>query len=132
MSSSDHLTISEVQSIASDDNDIEAKLVNNKQFLLDNGLYIPDRYYVRMVQTGLIDQFIKLINDVNQERKLLKFLELKQEVEDEDFREQNENLKTTRQNSSSNPLEPVFYDPELDDEMRPGTTYFTKSFYGSD
>lgn len=130
-SSSTTTTKTETQLTASDDNEIEKKLIDNKQFLSDNGLSIPDRYYVRMAQTGLIHHLMKLIKNVNQEQKFLRLLEMKH-LEDEEIREQNEFVKKYCTSGNSVRPEPVFYDPEEDNEIRPGTTYFGKSFYGSD
>ncbi|CAF1508662.1 unnamed protein product [Rotaria magnacalcarata] len=42
-------------------------LVDIKEFLNNNGFYIPEQYYQRMVTTGLINQIVSLIEDVNRE-----------------------------------------------------------------
>ena len=52
--------------------DVEAEFEKSeyqKKLLKDNFIYIPEQYYRYIVKCGLINDLVKIINDVNEEEE---------------------------------------------------------------
>ena len=130
----------------------EHDLIDDRKIFHDHNIYIPERYHIRMMKDGLIDQIIKIINEVEDEQHLLTVLNRKLKHEDQEEEEEENNddhiddnnekyiqindfeqvyvsIETNAMDSTS-----IFFDTDEhgNEDFSPGYTYFTKSFYEYD
>ncbi|CAF1468328.1 unnamed protein product [Rotaria sordida] len=144
-------SISSSSSIASSvssliDDQVE-RLVNEhyKEILDKSQIIIPDRYYTRMIETGLIDSLIELIKetDKTEEQITSNQSNLKRQYE-QNTEQNNDNNECIKRNkiekqecvstqTNDIDLEPIFVDHDYlennNGELAPGYTYFTQTFY---
>jgi uncharacterized protein (UPF0305 family) len=126
------------------DTERETKMMHIRQVFRENCLYIPERYFIQMIEAGLTDQMVTIINDVNRQATTLTSSNLKRRWDetddndhDGDVQQYGQPKKLKQQHISiqtTTDPEPIFYDPDdpLFEDFTPGHTYFTKSFYAPD
>ena len=116
------------------------EMIDKRQIFHDNYIYIPERYFLRMIQTGLANQLVKVIYDINCEQNSLELYDCKRRSEHIDHGKIEPDIqpkKKFKEDVSTHTtldFQPIFFGPNEDsyEESHPGYTYFTKSFYGSD
>jgi hypothetical protein len=94
-----------------------------------------------MVEVGLADQMVTIINDVNCQERTLPLSNLKrrwEETDDDGNVQHDDQPKKLKQEhvatQTTTDFEPIFFDPNEQsyEDLPPGCTFFTKSFYASD
>lgn len=141
MASSQHSTLtntetSEKMSETSIVNDKQSRIGNDITILEENAIYIPDRYYLQMFHTGLLHQLVELVKNVNEEEKLLDFIQFKRRNVFENSSSDEHKRKKSHQNKLSTQeehyVEPPFFDSNENGDTSPDVTYSTESRHKKD